>query len=399
MNNISTYLLQSGTSLLVLYGFYYFFLRKETCFTCLRTYLLFSLLFSMVIPFVPNLIAVQKFIPDFFSFTLEGVTIVPGNVLSANGHHNSFWQILIWVYISGIIFGLLRLSVQLWHIVVLVQKTGIRREQGVKVVYTGKPYANFSFFNIVFLNNNFNDGEETQQIINHEKVHILQKHYLDLVFIELLTILFWFNPVLWFYKHSIKTVHEYLADEGVLAKGYQKESYQKLLLNQTFGIQLYALTNNLNKSIIKRRFTMMSKQKRKSLTILKTMLAVPLMLLIVFVVSCNTEIKEDPPKILSVVDEMPTFPGGDQARIDFLGENIRYPELAKREGVQGHVFVTFVVEEDGNLSNVKILRGIGGGCDEETVRVIESMPKWKPGKQQGKAVRVQFNMPILFKLD
>ena len=190
-----------------------------------------------------------------------------------------------------------------------------------------------------------------------------------------------------------------MADEGVLAKGYQKESYQKLLLNQTFGIQLYALTNNLNKSLIKRRFTMMSKQKRKSQTILKTLLVVPLILLIVFVVSCNTEVKNEQPDIFTVVEEMPSFPGGDQAMTKYLVENIRYPEVAQKNGIQGSIFITFVVEEDGNLSDIKVLRGIGGGCDEEAVRVIESMPKWKPGKQRGKAVRVQFNMPIMFKLN
>jgi TonB family protein len=360
---------------------------------------LFSLVFSFFIPFVPDLFTVQKIIPEDLSSTLDTVSINPENVLSGSGQQNSFWQILIWIYVSGIIFGLFRLSVQLWQIFVLIQKTGIIRQQDVKVVYTGKPYANFSFFDIVFLNSDSNEGEEIKQIINHEKIHISQKHYLDLVFIELLTILFWFNPVIWFYKHSLKTVHEYLADEGVLARGCQKESYQKLLLDQTFGIQFYALTNNFNKSIIKRRFTMMSKQKRKSQTIFKTMLVVPLMLLISFIVSCNTEVMNEQPDIFTVVEEMPAFKGGDEARIKYLNDNIRYPEIAQKEGIQGRVFVTFVVEEDGNLSDVKVLRGIGGGCDEETVRVIESMPKWKPGKQRGNAVRVQFNMPILFKLN
>ncbi|NOX45513.1 MAG: M56 family metallopeptidase [Chlorobi bacterium] len=367
----------------------------------------------MFIPFVPDMIAVQKLIPESFSFTLDSVTIVPGNVLSGNGQQNSFWQVLIWIYVSGLFFGLIRLSIQLWHIFILIQRTGIRRQQGVKVVYTGKPYANFSFFNIVFLNSTSNEGGDTKQIFDHEKTHIQQRHYLDLVFVELLTILFWFNPVIWFYKHSLKTVHEYLADEGVLAAGYLKEPYQKLLLDQTFGIQLYALTNNLNKSLIKRRFVMMLKQKRNSQTIFKTMLVVPLMLLIAFVVSCNSEdlneelkeakeiieVKNGQTDIFTVVEEMPTFPGGDEARMKYLVENIRYPEVAQKNGIQGRVFITFVVEEDGYLSNVKVLRGIGGGCDEEAVRVIENMPKWEPGKQNGKAVRVQFNMPIMFKLD
>jgi protein TonB len=103
--------------------------------------------------------------------------------------------------------------------------------------------------------------------------------------------------------------------------------------------------------------------------------------------------------IFTVVESMPGFPGGDAARIKYLNENINYPQMARESGIQGRVFVTFVVERDGSVTDVRVLRGIGGGCDEEAIRVIKNMPKWNPGKQRGKSVRVQFNMPILFKLN
>lgn len=103
-------------------------------------------------------------------------------------------------------------------------------------------------------------------------------------------------------------------------------------------------------------------------------------------------------EIFTVVEEEPSFPGGEAARKKFLSENIKYPPMAKEAGIQGRVFVTFVVEKDGSITDVKVLRGIGGGCDEEAVRVVKLMPKWQPGKQRNKAVRVQFNMPIDFKL-
>jgi len=103
-------------------------------------------------------------------------------------------------------------------------------------------------------------------------------------------------------------------------------------------------------------------------------------------------------EIFIVVEEPPSFPGGDEARIRFLSENIRYPQMARESGIQGTVFVTFVVERDGSVTDVRILRGIGGGCDEEAIRVIKAMPKWNPGKQRGRPVRVQFNMPIRFTL-
>lgn len=103
-------------------------------------------------------------------------------------------------------------------------------------------------------------------------------------------------------------------------------------------------------------------------------------------------------QIFLVVEEMPSYPGGEQEMYRFISQNIEYPRMAKESGISGRVFVTFVVERDGSVTDVQVLRGIGGGCDEEAIRVIKSMPKWKAGKQRGKAVRVQYRMPIKFTL-
>ncbi|MEZ5196350.1 MAG: energy transducer TonB [Bacteroidales bacterium] len=104
-------------------------------------------------------------------------------------------------------------------------------------------------------------------------------------------------------------------------------------------------------------------------------------------------------QIFTVVETMPSFPGGEEERIKFLNDNIKYPQMARESGIQGSVFVTFVVERDGKITDARVLRGIGGGCDEEALRVIRKMPDWIPGKQRGKAVRVQFNFPIEFILN
>ena len=103
-------------------------------------------------------------------------------------------------------------------------------------------------------------------------------------------------------------------------------------------------------------------------------------------------------QIFMVVESMPAYPGGEPALYAFLAENIKYPQMAKESGIQGRVFVTFVVERDGSVTDVRVLRGIGGGCDEEAIRVVKSMPKWTPGKQRGKSVRVQYNLPVKFTL-
>ncbi|MGM0612909.1 MAG: energy transducer TonB [Bacteroidota bacterium] len=108
------------------------------------------------------------------------------------------------------------------------------------------------------------------------------------------------------------------------------------------------------------------------------------------------EVEEE--EVFTVVEEQPSFPGGEEARRKYLRDNIEYPQMARESGIEGTVFVTFVVEPDGSITDVRVLRGIGGGCDEEALRVVRNMPEWEPGKQRGKEVRVQFNMPIRFKL-
>ncbi|HNZ43346.1 MAG TPA: TonB family protein [Bacteroidales bacterium] len=113
----------------------------------------------------------------------------------------------------------------------------------------------------------------------------------------------------------------------------------------------------------------------------------------------TTVIEEEEEMIIhTFVEEYPQFPGGESERLKYLNENLKYPQVAKESNIQGAVYITFVVERDGSITNVAVLRGIGGGCDEEALRVISTMPKWNPGRQNGKEVRVQFNMPITFKL-
>jgi protein TonB len=103
-------------------------------------------------------------------------------------------------------------------------------------------------------------------------------------------------------------------------------------------------------------------------------------------------------KVFEKVEDMPEFPGGEQAMMDFVSKNVVYPKEAQEKGISGRVFVSFIVEKDGSVNEVKVMRGIGGGCDEESVRVIKAMPKWKPGKMKGKPVRVSYMMPIVFRL-
>jgi len=113
--------------------------------------------------------------------------------------------------------------------------------------------------------------------------------------------------------------------------------------------------------------------------------------------------QQDPPvpkeEVFHIVETMPEYPGGPEAMIKFIQQNIQYPDSARNEGIQGKVYVNFVVDSSGNITNVKILRGVHETLDKESIRVVKSMPKWKPGTQKGKPVRVSYNLPISFRID
>lgn len=173
---------------------------------------------------------------------------------------------------------------------------------------------------------------------------------------------------------------------------------------------------------------MMTKSRTQNFARLKLMFVLPLAFSMLLVISCGPDVpvqqekeivkpqtdvpneadnpppppqvqEDEPKKTFTVVEVMPEYPGGVNEMMKFLAENIKYPTVAKENGVSGKVYVSFIVEKDGLISDITILRGIGAGCDEEAIRVIKMMPKWKPGTQRGQAVRVQYNVPIKFTLD
>ena len=112
-------------------------------------------------------------------------------------------------------------------------------------------------------------------------------------------------------------------------------------------------------------------------------------------------VEAPPPKeqVFDRVEQMPQFGSGDKELLEYLANNIKYPAIARENGIQGTVVVQFVVDKDGSVTNATVARGIGGGCDEEAIRVVSGMPKWSPGKQQGRAVKVKYTLPIRFRLE
>lgn len=425
MNAFFIYIIQTALCLGALYLIYWFFLRKDTFFAANRFYLISSIFLSFIIP----LFKVPLFFEDpqlTYVVVLEAVTVTAQNVETGIANNLNFYQSAFIVYLTGTVIFLIRFVFQLLQLFFMIRKFGVKRSDGLKIVELESKYSPFSYFNYVFLNDACLKDQNLKEILAHEKIHMVQHHSFDLVLLEFLTIIQWFNPFIWLYKNSIKGIHEYLADEGLLASGINKSSYQHLLLNHTIGLQINNLTNNFNQSLIKNRFIMMTK-KSKKLARLKFLLVMPITAILItsFAFTLDKKVMEHAPSIsieeagsklivpndqdvkenkqnetiFAVVEKMPEYPGGDKARIKYLGENIKYPEAARKKGIQGTVYVTFVVEKDGSITGIRVMRGIGRGCDEEAVRVISTMPNWKPGTQRGKPVRVQYNLPLRFVLD
>lgn len=427
MNEFLIYLMKSSVCLAVLYLIYWFFLKKDTFFMANRIYLISSIILSFVLPLFKIPVVYED--PELtYVVVMEAITITAQKLESGIINNLSVYQKLFIVYLTGVAIFFFRFAFQILQLIFLIKKFGVTKMNELKIVKLDRKYSPFSYFNYIFLNeDNFKD-KNLKEIIDHEKIHIEQKHSIDLVLLEALTIIQWFNPFIWLYKNSLKGIHEYLADAGLLARGLNKVNYQSLLLNHTVGIQINDLTNNFNQSLIKKRFIMMTKKQSKRTAGLKLLLFLPVTALLIMcftlsyaqieenvkttvakavqavekeVVIEATDVVEqvqvqEKEEAFTVVEDMPEFSGGEQALYKYLANNIKYPAEAHEKGIEGRVYVTFVVEKDGSLTEIKIARGIGNGCDKEAMRVVTEMPKWTPGKQRGKIVRVKYILPIRF---
>jgi hypothetical protein len=274
MSDSLQYLLESGVCLAIFYFIYWVFLKSETFFEFNRFFLILSIPLSFVIPLV-NITS-----PIRTSAILED-TYVAKAATGAQGPILSFTDILWFTFLLGAGFFLLRFMIRLAQLLFLVRKYGYHIYDGVKVVVTDRDTAPFSFFNYLFISNSDITDHGFERILTHEMTHIKQYHSIDLLLMELLTIIQWFNPFVWPYKKSLKETHEYLADHAVIAQGCSRAKYQLLIFEQHVGLNMFEFTNNFSQSLIKRRITMMAKIKSNGRAKLKFLLIFPVVALLV----------------------------------------------------------------------------------------------------------------------
>ncbi|MCB0480649.1 MAG: TonB family protein [Flavobacteriales bacterium] len=255
-------------------------------------------------------------------------------------------------------------------------------------------------------------------IIAHELTHLKQKHWLDMVWSQLLVALCWCNPMVWYWRRLIQQNHEYLADEATVESNqFNKKAYLLLLLDKTFETQHFSMEHyfSLN-SLISNRIVMLNKTKKGQWgrLILGGVLLFGSALYMGGCAKTNTEpktigvavedavpsetLKEDDSEVLTKAEIMPDFPGGMSELYAFLGSNLKYPEACKKDGIEGIVYVSFVITESGKVTGARVLKGVHELMDAETIRVVSMMPDWIPAEDKGKKVKVQYNMPIRFKM-
>ncbi len=422
MTSFITYMLESAICITIFYLTYRLLFHRDTFFTINRFFLITTLFLAMLIPAFS--VSTGSESEAMYYGAIQTIIVTADNIEQTVKSGLSSWEIAAIIYLTGLVIFTIRFLVQMIQLIIIIRKYGINRILGYKIVFTEGKFAPFSFFNIIFLNESFMYNDETAQILAHEKIHIQKKHTYDIILLEIFTIIQWFNPFIWFYRNSIRDVHEYQADEGVVSKGYDKINYQKLILKQITGAEglnspdLFQPANNFNYSTIKRRIIMLTKSRTKKMAILKFLLVLPMSALLVLAFSCSESGSENNKYVsysldygseseTAKYDEPPEYSGGHNALSDFLKSNQKIPDKIIEAKTAGKVTVRFEINTDGSIENARVAQTLkmggkwskeklGYGCDEEAIRLVDKMPKWKPAIYKGKPVKTTQSLVFFF---
>ncbi len=336
----------------------------------------------------------------------------------------------------GGLWALIRLLRQLFRILLLVRQGEKIRCRGYWLIRHPRVSSPFSFLGLLFWSPDApTDGGEAEIMLRHEKAHIRQWHSLDMLLLEGIGILFWWNPLWYFFRKELSEVHEYLADQEATQETNVKR-YGQLLIEPCLRGPGFQLTHGWNHSSLKNRIQMLTQKKSQRNKRWKYLLALPLVLVLIWACENVRDVepalydkgsKEDQAvfdsdsyrkdqeageqEVFKVVQEMPKFGDceglngndlkkcSDQSLLNFVYKNINYPAEAREANAQGIVVASMTVFKDGSIGDVSIARSVHPALDEEVIRITTTMPRWKPGKQNGEAVNVRVSLPVKFRLE
>ena len=455
------FLIKSALLLAILYGGFALLLSRETFHRFNRLALLSVMVMSLVLPAIH--IEAPSFLPqweDVFE-TKESLTPNPSpsgegsnmderNSLSPSPLEEGNYEqevteadiitaidpspLALWrgvggeaVYLAGVFASIGFFLFQLFHFWRDTKGgTSTRDEEGNTIVIRGGEFAPYSFLHYIIIS--VSDYERLRKpILAHEQAHIRLGHSWDLLLLEAMKAVQWFNPFVYLLGRDLKAVHEYEADNAVLNQGIDAKTYQLLLVTKAVGNRLQTLGNNLSHHSLKKRIKMMHKKTSNRWMMTKGIVLPALMALAVVafakpkaeevpatknenttpVVSetttpteVNTEVslQVNNDSIYEKVEKEAEFPGGLEAMYKWIGYHLKYPEECRDKSIQGRVTIQFVVNKDGSISEIKTLRSPNPLLSKEGIRIVNAMPKWKPAQNKGKVVASYFRLPINFRL-
>ena len=440
------YILKSSVCLVLFYLFFRLLLSKETFHRFNRMALLGVLFFSLLIPCIEvttrHQVEVQQAVLSIEQLLLMAeLEATPANVGAVQETPTISWvQIVLLVYLAGILFLVCRNIYSLICLFRLVHSGKHEKlEKGVTLVVHNQEIAPFSWMKYIVISRK--DLEENgREILIHEMAHIHHRHLVDLLVADICIFFQWFNPGAWLLKQELQNIHEYEADETVINEGVNAKEYQLLLIKKAVGTRLYSMANSFNHSKLKKRITMMLKEKSNPWARLKYLYVLPLAAIAVtafarpeisekmeeisavkvndlaeivqekvlqdtvkvskdekrddLVVSGVKSKEEEEIVIFEVVEQMPEYPGGMSALQKYLSEKIAGSPMKGKAG--GRVMVGFTVAETGKIKDVRVLQSDEASLNQEAERIVSEMPDWIPGKQRGRPVPVKYTVPIRF---
>lgn len=341
----------------------------------------------------------------------------------------SLVAVFLWIYVAGMVFAVIWTFAGVKRLAKMIASgEKIHRADYTLVFIDRDGIAPFSWGRYVVMTRSGNE-DETAMILCHERAHIRCMHFADLLLAQAVCIVLWYNPASWLMLSELKSVHEYQADSQVLSSGINARQYQLLLIKKAVGVRFPSLANSLNHSNLKKRITMMYNRKTSAVRRSRALAIVPAVALALALVnvpsvsraidsvtSAELSLGADVPENIGKVTEnpvarqekstevetapdvLPKYTGGEMAMFGFLMKNLKYPDAAAKDSIQGRVVVKFTVQADGAVKDADVVESVCPALDEEATRVVMLMPRWIPGEKDGKKVACFFTLPISFKL-
>ena len=447
------YSVKVAVCLALFYLFHKLLMSRDTFHTFNRFAILSMMLLSLVLPLVHLSLDSEAGI-NRGTVALEGLvaqTVVAdgGNGV---GEGLSLTQVLLAAYVLGVVLFVGKALLSVGSLLRLIRRARcVEVRNGIRIYTMQGDISPFSWFRYIIMSEK--DWQENRrEIVLHEMAHIRRCHSMDVAVCNMMIVFQWYNPAAWLLKRELQTVHEYEADEAVLSAGVDAPHYQMLLIRKAVGERLFSMANNLNHNSLKKRITMMKIKRTNPVQKAKIAFVLPLAAMTVAafasqkVENLSEKVEQESEAFSSVSDNpvvravgetarvaavkvqedkaleeasslsmasdtaetksgkefpcipetFPQFPGGHIALFEYLSKNIKFPKSKENEDVKVRVVTTFTVEKDGSITDAKIVRSQGEAFDNEALRVINGMPKWIPGMQNGKAVSVKYTLPITF---